>query len=526
MKKLLVTTALCSLFSASAFAAHGHKHHAKTVEKQPEAAAVAEAKAGPVLKIGGLFTGEVGYAKQKKEYTTLKNGGVTPNGSKAGIDTRTAVYAHFENATDSGMKYGAHVGVQGTSKSSSRAGSSSLDTTYMFMENNMGRVELGSNSSAAESMVVGADSIARGAGGIDGTWILHPSLATTGAKSEAGKISENGARGFKFGPSLVAESHSGSDPRTGHEKSRKLTFYTPEMNGFQAGISYIPDYRNSGQDSYVDLGTDYGATPENPSPKYYNKLMLKNVFAAGVSYKHSMGDHKFKVSAVGEYGKTRSGSDADVSVNQAKTELVANGTDNSTRAKYHDLKSYILGAQWNYREYGLAASYGNQGKSLMLKNEAEMWVANSFKGAEGNDADKGTNEKIKGTHFWTVGASYNQGPAAMSLTYMQSKRNTNKMKLISLGADYMLAPGLNPFAEVSYFKMDMRKQYFAPSAAAATSRYVNTDIKNGANVTNAAGSVAPNPDNAKSTSIAAGANVDHKAQNKGTVFILGTRVSF
>lgn len=519
MKKLLVTTALCSLFSASAFAAHGHKHHAKTVEKQPEAAAVAEAKAGPVLKIGGLFTGEVGYAKQKKEYTTLKNGGVTPNGSKAGIDTRTAVYAHFENATDSGMKYGAHVGVQGTSKSSSRAGSSSLDTTYMFMENNMGRVELGSNSSAAEAMVVGADSIARGAGGIDGTWILHPSLATTGAKSEAGKISENGARGFKFGPSLVAESHSGSDPRTGHEKSRKLTFYTPEMNGFQAGISYIPDYRNSGQDSYVDLAEEYAG-------KYYSKLMLKNVFAAGVSYKHSMGDHKFKVSAVGEYGKTRSGSDADVSVNQAKTELVANGTDNSTKAKYHDLKSYILGAQWNYREYGLAASYGNQGKSLMLKNEAEMWVANSFKGATGNTAALGTNEKIKGTHFWTVGASYNQGPAAMSLTYMQSKRNTNKMKLISLGADYMLAPGLNPFAEVSYFKMDMRKQYFAPSAAAGADdkklRYVNDKVSDAI----LAGSVAPNPDNTKSTSIAAGANVDHKAQNKGTVFILGTRVSF
>lgn len=519
MKKLLVTTALCSLFSASAFAAHGHKHHAKTVEKQPEAAAVAEAKAGPVLKIGGLFTGEVGYAKQKKEYTTLKNGGVTPNGSKAGIDTRTAVYAHFENATDSGMKYGAHVGVQGTSKSSSRAGSSSLDTTYMFMENNMGRVELGSNSSAAESMVVGADSIARGAGGIDGTWILHPSLATTGAKSEAGKISENGARGFKFGPSLVAESHSGSDPRTGHEKSRKLTFYTPEMNGFQAGISYIPDYRNSGQDSYVDLAEEYAG-------KYYSKLMLKNVFAAGVSYKHSMGDHKFKVSAVGEYGKTRSGSDADVGVGDNKV-YTSSAADIKAKAKYHDLKSYILGAQWNYREYGLAASYGNQGKSLMLKNEAEMWVANSFKGATDNTEALGTNEKIKGTHFWTVGASYNQGPAAMSLTYMQSKRNTNKMKLISLGADYMLAPGLNPFAEVSYFKMDMRKQYFAPSRASATSRYVNTDIKDGGgSVTNAAGSVASSPSDAQSTSIAAGANVDHKAQNKGTVFILGTRVSF
>jgi len=105
----------------------------------------------------------------------------------------------------------------------------------------------------------------------------------------------------------------------------------------------------------------------------------------------------------------------------------------------------IVGAQYSYKDFSVAASYGNQGKSGLSKNPIPA-------GSVG----------LKGGSFWTAGAAYVQGPIGASITYMNSQLNRNKFNLVSLGMDYKLAPGLLPYFEVSYFTMKQKTVYTAP----------------------------------------------------------------
>ncbi len=95
----------------------------------------------------------------------------------------------------------------------------------------------------------------------------------------------------------------------------------------------------------------------------------------------------------------------------------------------------------------LAGSYGDWGKS------------NTRKVTDSN-----------GTNYWTLGGAYEYGPFGASVTYLHSNLDcgngtfalagttsdcdgagTNKFSNISVGADYKLAPGLTPYAEVSFY---------------------------------------------------------------------------
>ena len=57
--------------------------------------------------------------------------------------------------------------------------------------------------------------------------------------------------------------------------------------------------------------------------------------------------------------------------------------------------------------------------------------------------------------YWTLGAAYESGPFGLSVTYLDSERADNELQNLVIGADYALAPGLTPYAEVSFFDADV-----------------------------------------------------------------------
>ena len=100
--------------------------------------------------------------------------------------------------------------------------------------------------------------------------------------------------------------------------------------------------------------------------------------------------------------------------------------------------------------FSLAGSYGNWGSS------------NTAKAAHSNN-----------THYWDLGLGYEYGPFGASVTYLSSQfdcgstasvnlGNTgsctdtgkNKFHDISTGIDYKLAPGLTPYAEVTWYNQN------------------------------------------------------------------------
>lgn len=416
---LLTTTALATLFAGVAAA-----HVEKTIKDSE----------GLSVSFGGSLEGQAATRSQASKYTNDQ--GITPANKNVAFDTIAAIHASVKNKTAEGTTYGAQVGVLTTTQSQQPAGSSALDRTFLFIENGeVGRFEFGSNNGVASTMRTGADSIARATGGIDGDW------------SNFVVFSNSNNQQFIAAPTtyLTNYQNSGAQLFEGDEKSRKVNYYTPEYKGFQAGLTYTPDVRNSGQDDITLLN---GSTATG-----YNSPTGKNAFSIGLSWKGEFDKNQsLKVSAVGETSTVRKAS-----------------TDTNTYYKY---QSGIFGAEYAYEDFSVAASYGNQGKSGFAKTIT-------------------TGSAVKGGSFWTLGAAYVQGPVGASLTYMNSKLNTNTLNLVSLGLDYQVAPGLLPYAEVTYFNIKGKHLYIAPKATAP-----------------------------------AATNNAIVYKNKGTAFILGTKLMF
>jgi predicted porin len=181
------------------------------------------------------------------------------------------------------------------------------------------------------------------------------------------------------------------------ENLNKVTYYTPRFSGFQLGVSYVIDQANRGQT--VALSSDDNAQAEN-------------IFQGAISYEGKFDQIGFAAGLTGEWG-------------------------NAEVNTYQDLRTWQGGAKLSYMGFSLAGSYGHWGDSLRLKSAG------------------GVND----TWFWDVGASYENGPFGVSVTYLDSNYEAttttdNEFTNVSVGVDYKLAPGLTPYAEVSFVQFD------------------------------------------------------------------------
>lgn len=379
MKKLLLTTAMVSL-SASAFA-DGAVPMAKDFD----------------IKVGAEFDAQAGFRSQKKAY--INGSGITQDNKNVGFDTEADLYVDAKNTTASGLTYGAHLGIQTTTQSNKRYGKQYDNRSFLFLENkDMGRVEMGSNDGAANAMSVGAANIASATGGISGDWFKYVALPIVAGVSDS--------RLFILSPAMALDNGvTGSASSSSTELSRKITYYTPKFNGFQFGLSYIPDVSNKGGNATLpNTGAQSG--------EYSNAL------STGISWDGKLAqDHALKAALTGEFA----------------TAKLDNNVNNSVN---NNAKVYNAGLSYTYQEkLSFAVSYINYGKTGVLKSVSGQKSSNAI----------------------TAGTAYAADNFSVSLTGMLSSYNTNKARIISLGADYKLAPGLMPYAEITNFNLKQKK---------------------------------------------------------------------
>lgn len=175
----------------------------------------------------------------------------------------------------------------------------------------------------------------------------------------------------------------------------KLTYYTPRWAGFQAGVSYTPDVDGRGQDIGL-TGDTYG-----------------DAWEAGLGY-----ETQFNW--------------------QGGTKLAVSGTylyaDNEGVAAAEDLQGWNVGALVGIWGFNFAGSYGD-------------WTDGSIGTVVADGGD-----------YWTAGVGYDLGAFGLSATYLDSTLEAvggdNDFENLVLGADYKLAPGLTPYAEVALWEFD------------------------------------------------------------------------
>lgn len=367
----------------------------------------------PKVTVGGYVNFEAGYVHDDLDSQPPATGlEQRPHAFRSD----TQVDFRIDGKNDSGLGYGGEIDILADTSADVKDRGTNASKTFIYLEGGWGRFEMGSNVGASGTMIVNAGSIARATGGINGDWYYFANagdqfLAMSTNPLGYGNIGDQNIAGGSNNNFLGDHSE---------ENLSKITYYTPRWSGFQLGVSYLPDQTNRGQ------GTA-GVVPPSPFGPNRTDNMLglsDNIFTGGVSYENKWSDVSFAIAGTGEWG-------------------------NAQNSLYEDLMAWSVGAKLGYMGFTLAGSYGDWGDSNTLK------TSNS-----------------KDTDYWDIGLAYEYGPFGASITYLNSSfdcgttvattgaggdctaAGTNDFDSISVGTDYKLAPGLTPYAEVTWYDQD------------------------------------------------------------------------
>ena len=361
-------------------------------------------------KISGTYEAQAVYLKQGRKDAVEGNKKFTNAQKHYGFDTSAGVKIVVENETDAGLKYGAQIGLETTS-SISRAAPS-----FIYIESNSGRFEIGSGKTAAGTMkITGFAPCCATAGGWDSYAVLDP--AKRGIQYVTG-----------FGDFLGSKVRASGKT----EYARKITYYTPKFYGFQVGVTYIPDTSNAGYASMTDntkhekVSGLYTKLDADKKPMA-DVIDVKNGVSLGVTYEKQVNpDLSFKIAATGE-----SGSPVSKSSTAAKIEDAGRSADKIGNVKLKKLRAYTVGTEVTYKRLTVAGSYGNYMKSFT---------------SIAQDGDK------RSTHLYSVGAGYKFNDSWSASTYHFGSNNKgNKVNSTGIAVDYTAITGLRPYVEFVNF---------------------------------------------------------------------------
>ncbi len=213
MKKLLTSAAVCGLVFAAA-----------------------PAHADIDLELGGYFKGYGAFVDQDDNADT--NGALAGNqgaGEASDFDfiRDTEIHATGETTLDNGLVVGAHFefSVDG-------GDAAAVDESYAYFSGSWGRVNFGDEDGAGYLLQVAAPSADSNIDGIRQYVQPVNYLAAIGDSNASGAVADElllvAGLGAAGGNSIDYDmDQSGKDT--------KLTYLSPIMNGFQAGVSYTPD---------------------------------------------------------------------------------------------------------------------------------------------------------------------------------------------------------------------------------------------------------------------------------------------
>lgn len=170
------------------------------------------------LSVGGYMEQWIGFADQD-------------NGNESVNAFQSDTEVHFSGSTtlDNGIEVGAKIELEGEG---GNAGSM-VDEQYLYVNGGFGQVKLGAEDGAAADMGISA-----------------PSVGPVGAND--GDL-----------PNWVALGGAVPDTVPAGADSKRLTYYTPSLGGFKAGVSYADDDSSENSDSVatgdsrVSAGVEY-----------------------------------------------------------------------------------------------------------------------------------------------------------------------------------------------------------------------------------------------------------------------------
>jgi predicted porin len=269
-----------------------------------------------------------------------------------------------------------------------------IDESYIWFQGNWGRLILGSENSAPYLLAVGAPSVDSNFDGQDPNYRL-PSLIGTGDARGAGTLA--GLSSIDAWVPLI----SGD--------SEKLTYLSPRIAGFRAGISYTPDNSEDGTTGgqIATKGGSFAGMPRN------NDIQFSNVISVGVNYENKLGPVDLLAGLGYERGSLESG-------------------DPANPGRWDDNRNaYQGGVDVGFAGFHVGGGYYQ----------------------DDNGLDDGTQRS------WAAGLTYTMGPLTVGGSYFNSKRDrgavsSEKLQRALVGARYALGPGVDLRGSLQWYDYD------------------------------------------------------------------------
>jgi outer membrane protein OmpU len=337
--------------------------------------------AGPIrLGLGGYFQFYGVFGQQD-------DGAGEPGAFRHNFDFKREAEVFFTGQTklDNGLIVGVDVQLEAESCVDQ------IDESYIWFQGNWGRLILGSENSAAYLLAVGAPAIDANFDGQDPNYRLPTLLGTGDPRSLAG----GGTSGIDAWVVNV----------TGD--SEKLTYLSPRIAGFRAGVSFTPDNSEEGNTpgsgQISTKGGSFAGMPFNN-----NRGTWSNVIAAGLNYENKLGPVDLLAGVGYEYGFLESGSiPPDI---------------------FKDRQSGQAGVDVGIAGFHVGGGY--------------YFDNNGFE----DDGDQ---------RSWGLGVTYTMGPLTVGGSYFDSRRDRTttdeKLKRVVAGARYTLGPGVDLRGTVQYY---------------------------------------------------------------------------
>jgi predicted porin len=328
-------------------------------------AAPTAANAEVNLDLGGYFKGYVGFADQdtddlrdfewKREAELEVSGETTlDNGLTVGFNTQMNVGDDDASFNEDGQ----------------------FDEAYVYFQGGWGRVNAGAEDGAAYLLQVAAPSADSNIDGLRNRFLfVNPS----------------------------------NDARVDYEQNfseyaDKISYFTPKVNGFQAGVSFSPTI----EEKAVDERTQ-GLETDDDAGEYENLIEI------AARYDGEFEGVGLNLGA----GYTTAGTEE----------------DNASGLGSDDLQEWNLGAKATFAGFGFGGAYLDSNNGIDEDGDSKVWI---------------------------LGADYTQGAYKLGLSYLDSETEEgffggtaeDELQRVSAGAQYTYGPGMSFRGSVNWYEFE------------------------------------------------------------------------
>ena len=339
----------------------------------------------------GIKVGIGGYMNQYFVFGDTDSADGTDRGP-TGLFSDGEIHFKGETTLDNGITFGLNVQLESFGASARGGTGDVIDEDYAYVSGSFGRLQIGSENSAAYLMsyaapVVGAP--------VNSGWV------TTFIPGDG---ANTGGGGFRT-PRLSTYLDWNNDENV-------ITYFTPRFSGFQVGATYAPTVSGSGDGANFPVQAD-------------EDTEFNNGVAVGINYVESF--NGIDVALSGGYRR-------------AEAPNVA-GEGGNLAGEDDDLEQYSVGAQFGFAGFTVGGGYANE--SSGRATDGQSWNVG---------ASYGTGPWTVGVNYFQ---SEVEGREEIGDTEVfMAQTGDDELMAINAGINYAIGPGISADAGVLYADLE------------------------------------------------------------------------